>query len=202
MTKKQVQIGSVYSAKVSGKLARVRLVAESKHGGWDATNMDTGKPVRIKSAQRLRRCLDAKEQPAAKPKAKIMSKAEYEGTPAVAAKKDVAATVDAVEKGNLAEGVTVPTKKARKPKAAVEKTPRKPSGLDLAAKVLQAAGTPMTAQEISDGAIKAGWQTNGKTPHATLYAAIIREIAAKGAKSRFRKTERGKFESTGVTAEA
>jgi hypothetical protein len=33
----------------------------------------------------------------------------------------------------------------------------------------------------------------GKTPHATLYSAIIREIALKGKESRFVKSERGKF---------
>lgn len=33
----------------------------------------------------------------------------------------------------------------------------------------------------------------GKTPHATLYSAILREITAKGDESRFMKTERGKF---------
>ena len=34
----------------------------------------------------------------------------------------------------------------------------------------------------------------GKTPHATLYSAILREIDTKGAAARFRKVERGKFE--------
>ena len=33
----------------------------------------------------------------------------------------------------------------------------------------------------------------GKTPEATLYSAILRETRAKGAQSRFTKTERGKF---------
>jgi hypothetical protein len=33
----------------------------------------------------------------------------------------------------------------------------------------------------------------GKTPHATLYSAIIREISLKGKESRFVKKERGKF---------
>ena len=33
----------------------------------------------------------------------------------------------------------------------------------------------------------------GKTPHATLYSAILREISTKGNESRFKKTERGKF---------
>ncbi|MCK6485446.1 MAG: winged helix-turn-helix domain-containing protein [Phycisphaerae bacterium] len=54
MKKDQVQIGGTYVAKVSGQLARVRIDAESRFGGWDATNVDTGRRVRIKSAQRLR----------------------------------------------------------------------------------------------------------------------------------------------------
>ena len=36
----------------------------------------------------------------------------------------------------------------------------------------------------------------GKTPEATLYAAIIREISAKGKGARFRRTERGTFIAT------
>ena len=38
------------------------------------------------------------------------------------------------------------------------------------------------------------WATGGKTPWATLYAAVIREIAAKGKESRFKKTGRGLFD--------
>ena len=37
------------------------------------------------------------------------------------------------------------------------------------------------------------WSTGGKAPAATIYAAIIREIAAKGDGARFRKTGRGEF---------
>jgi len=33
----------------------------------------------------------------------------------------------------------------------------------------------------------------GKTPHATLYSAIIREIGLKGETARFVKAERGRF---------
>jgi hypothetical protein len=33
----------------------------------------------------------------------------------------------------------------------------------------------------------------GKTPHATLYSAILREIQVKGDAARFVKAERGKF---------
>ena len=34
----------------------------------------------------------------------------------------------------------------------------------------------------------------GKTPHATLYAAMLREITAKGKEARFTKVDRGLFE--------
>ncbi len=54
MKKNEIKIGNTYAAKVSGKIAKVRIDAESRHGGWDATNLDTKKKVRIKSAQRLR----------------------------------------------------------------------------------------------------------------------------------------------------
>ena len=33
----------------------------------------------------------------------------------------------------------------------------------------------------------------GKTPQATLYAAILREVQTKGTEARFQKTERGHF---------
>ena len=75
------------------------------------------------------------------------------------------------------------------------KADRKPSGLDLAAKVLVDAGEPLKAKQIAERAIAAGWKTNGKTPEATLYAAMTREIAKKGDAARFRKADRGLFES-------
>ena len=41
---------------------------------------------------------------------------------------------------------------------------------------------------------KGYWKSpGGKTPHATLYSAILREIQKKGKESRFQKVERGKF---------
>ena len=70
---------------------------------------------------------------------------------------------------------------------------KRPSGLDLAAKALAEAGEPLNAKQIAERAIAAGWKTSGKTPHATLYAAITREIKAKGDAARFAKTERGLF---------
>ena len=85
-------------------------------------------------------------------------------------------------------------KTAVKAKAAKPRKPRKPSGLDLAAKVLAEAKEPLNAKTIAERTIAAGWETKGATPHATLYAAMIREIKAKGKDARFEKADRGQFQ--------
>lgn len=54
MTKNQVTTGNVYLAKVSGILAPVRLLEESRFGGWVGRNENTGRNVRVKTAGRLR----------------------------------------------------------------------------------------------------------------------------------------------------
>jgi hypothetical protein len=87
-------------------------------------------------------------------------------------------------------------RKARKAKSAdAETRAKKVSALDAAARVLGEAGQPMTCQELIGAmAAKGYWSSpKGKTPHATLYAAILREITTKQAEARFQKTERGKF---------
>ena len=72
------------------------------------------------------------------------------------------------------------------------------AGGGTAAKVLTEAGTPMNAKEMIEAmAAKKYWSSpNGKTPAATLYSAILREIDVKKAESRFRKSDKGLFEST------
>ena len=55
MKKADVKIGATYIAKVSGTLRPVRITNTSPYGGWDAVNIETGRRVHIKSAQRLRR---------------------------------------------------------------------------------------------------------------------------------------------------
>lgn len=68
------------------------------------------------------------------------------------------------------------------------------SGLQAAAKVLSEAGTPLNAKEILERVKAQGlWKTSGRTPQATLYSGMIREIARKGEAARFRKAEKGKF---------
>jgi hypothetical protein len=58
MKSKDIQVGGRYVAKVSGRLAVVQIVGESVHGGWLARNVETDRPVRIRSPQRLRRPAD------------------------------------------------------------------------------------------------------------------------------------------------
>jgi restriction system protein len=71
------------------------------------------------------------------------------------------------------------------------------SGLDAAAKVLAEAGKPMNCKAVVEKMLADGlWKTGGKTPSATIYAAILREVRAKGKDARFRKTDRGQFEAT------
>lgn len=91
--------------------------------------------------------------------------------------------------------------KAAKPKP--EKKPKALSGLDAAAKVLEASGKPMNAKDIVAAAEAKGlWKSkSGKTPWATVYAAMIREIEAKGRDARFKKTDRGLFVATGNAKE-
>lgn len=85
------------------------------------------------------------------------------------------------------------TKKTRTTKT-TKVTSKPMSGLDAAAQVLNQAKEPMNAKEIVKAAMATGlWQSSGATPHATIYSAMIREIAAKGKDARFKKVERGRF---------
>ena len=71
---------------------------------------------------------------------------------------------------------------------------KRTSGLDAAVQVLGEAGEPMGCKVMVEKMLAEKlWQTKGKSPASTIYAAIIREIAAKGDKARFKKTDRGRF---------
>jgi len=165
-----VKIGHVYTAKVSDKVVEVRIDGENRRGGWDATNLSTGKRIHVKTAQRLRGSATRATPETPAPTEK--TPAPTEETPADTA---------------------TPMANADKPKPK-PKTKRM-SGLDAAAKVLEESDRPLTAREMIETAETKGYWTSpgGKTPHATVYSAIIREIATKGADARFRKVERGKF---------
>jgi hypothetical protein len=73
--------------------------------------------------------------------------------------------------------------------------PKRVSALDAAAQVLQKAGEAMNCSALISAMAKQRlWKSpGGKTPHATLYSAILREIVAKGKNARFKKIDRGQF---------
>jgi len=174
MKKKDVKIGDVYAVKVSGQIAPVVIDEVHPAGGWVGTNEMTHRQVRIKSARRLRGLWD-----------------------------DYLAGGDGDDEADTApEGAEEPEcepeakeLKKRATRANVGAQGRKMSGLDAAAKVLEEAGEPLSCKAIVERAFEAGyWRSGGRTPAATIYAAILREIQKKGEAARFRKVARGKFE--------
>jgi HB1, ASXL, restriction endonuclease HTH domain len=90
---------------------------------------------------------------------------------------------------------TAKTEKPAKAKKIKEPKEKKLSAIDAAAQVLAASKEPLNAKQMIEAMTAQNLWTSpgGKTPHATLYSAIIREIALKGKDARFVKTERGKF---------
>ena len=118
-------------------------------------------------------------------------------------KVEIAAAKKHAAKGKKA---ATPTPKAPKqPKAKAQKQAKpakepkakKVSALDAAAQVLSKSDKPMTSKALIDAMAEQHlWSSpGGKTPEATLYAAMLREITAKGKESRFKKVDRGLFTS-------
>ena len=69
------------------------------------------------------------------------------------------------------------------------------SALDAAAKVLGEVGQALNCQQLIEAMAAKGYWTSpaGRTPAATLYASISKEVATKGAAARFVKVARGQF---------
>ena len=179
MKKEDVQINATYLIKVAGNLAPVKITREHPGGGWEGTSVKTGKTIRIKSRQRIQKRL-AEEQ--AKSKDGRAAGERSVAPSATGAKRTAKASKDAKVAAKRDTG-------QRRAKGA-----KRTSGLDAAAKVLAETGEPMSCKAIVERMLAKGlWQTNGKTPAATIYAAIIREISKKGDHARFRKVERGQF---------
>jgi hypothetical protein len=121
----------------------------------------------------------------------------------MAAKKKTTTTTQAGAAKKTAKAQTADTAQAAPPKAAkaaTEPKATKLSALDAAAKVLAETGQPMNCQELIAAMAEKGYWTSpaGRTPAATLYAAVLRELQAKGAHVRFVKVDRGKFAANRV----
>lgn len=118
----------------------------------------------------------------------------------MAAKKKTTPTAATTSKEDRAARDT-PVAASTKPattksrRAARDSSAKKTSALDAAARVLDEAGAAMSCPEmIETMAAKRYWKSpGGKTPAATLYSAILRELKQQGNKSRFKKTGPGRF---------
>ena len=98
-------------------------------------------------------------------------------------------------KANAAEATATKTPRAKTAKPNAGDDAEKLSAIDAAAKVLAEAGEPLNAKQMIEAmAAKGYWSSpGGKTPEATLYASLLRQIRAKGPDATFQKTGRGLF---------
>ena len=154
-------------------------------------NVVTKRAVRIKSPQRLRGL--AAQRPAKREKVTSLAHLEQQRQE----DHQDAPTTAPDGAGSKTGAEPVQDAKPARKRATGEPgaTSRGPSGLDAAATVLAEAGEPLNTKTMVERMLAKGlWKTGGKTPASTIYAAIIREIALKGAGARFRKVERGRFE--------
>jgi hypothetical protein len=100
--------------------------------------------------------------------------------------------------GKAAKNAAAKTAKAAHPapkKTAGKADATKLSALAAAARVLSEAKQPMSCPELIEAMAARGYWTSptGKTPAATLSAAMQREIVVKKDQARFQKTGPGRF---------
>jgi len=201
MKKNDIKIGGVYSAKITDRVVPARIERENPAGGLDAVNLNTKRSVRIKSAAKLRGKVagpqDATTAATSPASGEGDPKATKEPTSSGGATRANTAATGGKGKATSGGKASKAAKPAKPPKPRGEaKAPKRPGILDVAARILAKADEPMGCKAIVEQAIEQKlWTTTGKTPHATLYAAIIREIQAKGDDARFEKVQRGRFQA-------
>jgi len=76
------------------------------------------------------------------------------------------------------------------------------SQMAAAEPVLAESGEPMSCRAMVEAMTAKGFWSSpgGKTPHSTLYAALLRHIRKHGKDARFVKTDRGMFALAGREA--
>ena len=189
-----VRKGDIYETS-SGQLLEVtngRLQDEGEHGAsfegrTIEFNLETGHPNRSKTTDRF--YLDELTQK--------LSKKEYDEWVEIG-RREAGAMADSQalpEETVEAKSTTAKPAKPRNAKASGKPSDGKLSQLDAAVKVLTESVGPMTTKAMIEAMAAQGYWTSpgGATPWATLYSALIREIANKGGESRFTKVDRGQF---------
>lgn len=194
MKNDDVKIGQTYSAKITDKVVPVRIDAEHKSGGWHGTNMTTNRKVHIKSAQKL--CGKADAAPSAvkpKPARKKLTPAQRKEVQAKARAKQTKASEAAPAPAPEASTAAKPAKK-KTTKTTADARGKKMSLINAAIEVLGKAKEPMNCKEMVQAVFddKLWAPGTGRTPHATLYSAILRDL--KSDTPRFEKVDRGQFQ--------
>jgi len=200
-TKRKIEVGKVFSAKVGSTYVPVRIDRSLGHGRYEGINMIDGAAVKT-SAAAVKGTGQTVEQwhASQRPQAQEIA-APAPTSPALDATGAATAPTSTRSKRGKRTGSATDTAAATAAPVPGLK-PRKVSGLDAAVMVLREAGTPLNCGDMATRMLETGlWKTGGKTPANTLYSAIVMEIAKKGDASRFRKTSRGTFELTEVGKE-
>lgn len=212
----QVQVGSVYGVKVGGET--VPVVIEREHvraGGWTGRSLATNRTLRIKSPARLlgpwkgklpdggspRVAGKAQRSPGAKRDAlpgKSGKGQTEKSAPAPATEALRKAAKDISKVLGVPVGIVPPKSRAAAPAKVGVAGPASASRmtfLDAAESILKVCkGGPLGCNEMVLQATEAGLlETRGRTPEATLYSAILRDMQKHGEASRFVKKGRGEF---------
>ena len=134
----------------------------------------------------VRKAAAATKDPRQSPKAKGQGQSKARPKPAAAPLPQAAAPPPPPPAAQTA-------KKQRRPKQAAGQ--QRLSCLDAAVKVLTESRQPVSCPELIAAMAAKGYWTSraGKTPAATLYAALLRELRTTQAQARFRKTGPGRF---------
>jgi len=197
---RKVVLGHVYSVAVGGSYLPVRADKVLGHGRYEGTVLRPGgKEETIKFStdrvrgdgqpeEQWRKKQEAGEQEresqALQTAAKVASKVlgvPVGVVPACASHADRPPKAKAAGDLPASQAGPKPRKKAERkdlpaPQSeAARQAGGTMSGLDAAAKVLAESGEPLNCKTIVERAIEKGyWKTGGKTPAATIYAAILR----------------------------
>ncbi len=165
MRLENVQVGETYTLKVGKNAVQVTVKAVDEKGKITVTTAG-GKTITVADAGRL----------------------AVHHTNAPTAAKGARGKTGTPKSTKAASGRNVGQKGA--PRGAEKRL-----GLvDAAIQVMKDVGKPMNCKDIVKVILeKKLWETSGKTPDATLYSSILREIQKKGSESRFKKVERGQF---------
>lgn len=214
MKTSEIEIGTIYHATITGREAHVRIEREHESGGWVGTNLTTNRTVRIKSDRKLRgradevgdnasvvETVDAVEkgepaEDAEVPTQRATKKPAKKQREAVRAqsKADQENARLRDERETSSDGMAASERAIAKSQPSGKKKSKKAGCLHATVQVLEEADEPLTCKQVMERILERGlWTTKGRTPAATLYSAMLREIQRKGTDARFVLAERGKF---------